>query len=169
MSLFPISECHSHQNPAVCRSGSVGWAFLSTASLLTWSSSLPQLWHGGRNRKCENLAAAAHTYILAACQNTEHLSVPAPTSLIYILESVFAFFSASQRDLLSASEKQSHPLWVWVLTHSIFISALSTRSKTMHLAQRRAAGSWVHPTHGRDPCALFWWIWRLSKKWAHCG
>lgn len=53
VTLFPISECHSHQNPAARQSGSAGWAFLSTASLLTWSSSLPQLWDRREQRRKE--------------------------------------------------------------------------------------------------------------------
>lgn len=61
MTFSHISERHSRRNPAVRLFGSAALAFLSTASPLTWSSSLPQLWHGGgAGEEKQNKAGVIH-------------------------------------------------------------------------------------------------------------
>lgn len=115
--LCSLLASHSHQNPAARQSGSAGWAFLSTASLPSWSSSLPRLWHGGRSREREHLAAFKrrdsdpHAVRLptqrapvCACQD---YSLNQPVWSLFC--SLHLFFSAnlsSQGDLVSASKAE---------------------------------------------------------------
>lgn len=156
--IWFVPGCHSHRSPAVRRSGSVGWASLSTASLPTWSSWLLQLWQ----EKTEHVRVWKQSQRLPPTCSPSAKTHNTCRQLHQWISSTFC----SLRLCVSVPEKPS----VWVLTCSIFISAVRLHLVAQSIPNMKGMwdihgfGEQVRNGHAVDKLTKYFWVWRGERE-----